>query len=413
MAAATVNKSSPPETAPIEQVLARLSRWACLVGPQAAGKTVYSQYLERYSAADPHRWTLRSELAHAAGRLTFSQITSVRRRLIGDVVSPRASDPRRFRRAAGTKDLVTFEATSRRKQQNLTEIHFFDVPGEAVGYAQLPDLRKVLMGTRAVAMFVPVWGLLPAGWLKGAGYSTLYAPLPQENPADPPVMPSWGTSLHADLYRGTPEQPVADPEALRRAQFADAVDLLGKHVEQWCNLLLELVPVGSDLLIVLSQFQKEPFEALFDAYFQSSAGTEVWKQYDDLLGRPPASSAAVDLETVAGKLQRTSSIGRDLLGRVISQAANLPAAGPAGVCETLLRFYRPPGAVRRGEQAELEKFRSVSVLPLNVVAIRTQRDWELWSGESEDASGLADMRMCEDLLWWILLHQRGHEIWRW
>src|SRR6185436_5655037 len=114
-------------------------------------------------------------------------------------------------------------------------------------------------------------------------------------------------------------------------------------------------------------------------------------------------------ETVTEKLQRTSAIGRELLGQVASAGG----AGAAEVCQTLLRFHRPPGAVRRGEQAELAKFRSVSILPLNVVAIRTQPDWERWSGENQDASALADMRMCEDLLWWILLHQRGHEIWRW
>jgi hypothetical protein len=405
--------TSSPQTAPIAELLGKLGRWACLVGPQAAGKTVYSQYLEKYSAGDKHHWSLRAELAQAAGRLTFSQITTSRRQLIADVVSPRTADPRRFRRAAGTKDLVIFEATSKRAKHSLTEIHFFDVPGEAVGHPHLPDLRQVLMGTRAVAMFVPVWGLLPGGWLKGPGYSQLYAPLPQQDAADPLVVPSWGTSLHADLYRGTPEQPIEDPEGLRRSQFAEAVDLLGKHVEQWCNLLLELVPVGSDLLIVLSQFQKEPFEGLFNSYFQSQAGSEVWKQYDDLLGGVPRDAAGASLATVTQKLQRTSAIGRDLLARVSSQAGNLPEAGAAEVCQTLLRFYRPMGAVRRGEQAELNKFRSVSVLPLNVVAIRTQSDWDLWSGEDQDATSLAEMRMCEDLLWWILLHQRGHEIWRW
>jgi hypothetical protein len=171
--------------------------------------------------------------------------------------------------------------------------------------------------------------------------------------------------------------------------------------------------VGSDLLIVLSQFQQEPFEALFNAYFQSQAGSDVWKQYDDLLGAAQTDTLTATLASVAEKLQRTSAIGRDLLARVNRQATNLPGAGPAEVCQTLLRFYRPLGAVRRGEQAELNKFRSVSVLPLNVVAIRTQSDWDLWSGEDQDATSLAEMRMCEDLLWWILLHQRGHEIWRW
>jgi hypothetical protein len=402
----------PARPEPIEALLGRLGSWACLVGPQAAGKTVYSQYLEKYSAGDRHLWTLRSQLANAAGRLTFSQITATRRPLLDLVPAARTEDSRRFWRASGTKDLVVFQATSRRARQSLTETSFFDIPGEAVG-RRLPDLNKVLAQTRAVVLFVPVWGLLPAGWLKSTGYRTLYPDPAAAKGPDGVSQPSWGTSLHTELDRGTAEDPIADPEGHRRIQFGRAIDRLGEHLEQWCNKLLELSPRGSDLLIVLSQFQREPFEALYDAYFESRAGSDTWDQYDGLLGAPEAGGEGADLAAVTEKLQRASAIGRSLIDHIRRQAANLPRAGAPGVCETLLRFCRPPGNLRRGELAELEKFRSVSILPLNVVSIRTREDWALWSDEDNDATSLAEMRMCEDLLWWILLHQRGHEIWRW
>jgi hypothetical protein len=402
----------PARPEPIEALLAKLGRWACLVGPQAAGKTVYSQYLEKYSGGDRHLWTLRSQLAHAAGRLTFSQITTTRRPLLDLVPAARTEDARRFWRASGTKDLVVFQATSRRARQSLTETHFFDIPGEAVG-RRLPDLNKVLAQTRAVVLFVPVWGLLPAGWLKNTGYRTLYPDPAAANGPEGATQPSWGTSLHAELDPGTAEDPIADPEGHRRLQFGRAIDRLGEHLDQWCNKLLELSPRGSDLLIVLSQFQREPFEALYDAYFESRAGSDTWNQYDELLGARAAEGEGADLAAATEKLQQASRIGQDLLDQVRRQAANLPQAGAPGVCQTLLRFSRPAGNLRRGELAELDKFRSVSILPLNVVSIRTRQDWQLWSDEDNDATSLAEMRMCEDLLWWILLHQRGHEIWRW
>jgi hypothetical protein len=404
-----MSSNAPPR---IEQVLAQLGRWACLVGPQSAGKTVYAQYLDGYSASDPHQWTLRSQLAQAAGQLTFSRITTTRRPLLEKVASPGNRDSRRFWRADGTKDLVIFDATSARANQGQTEIHFIDVPGEAVSHPQIEDLRRVLRGTRAVLLFVPVWGLLPARWLKESGYARLYTPAPGAGGAGPLELPSWGTSLHADLDPGSGELPVVDPEVVRRSQFQGAVDLLGKHVDQWSQLLFDLVPRGTDLLIVLSQFQREPVEALFDGFFQSRAGSDLWQQYDRLLGAGQRGADGTNLAAVTAKLQEASDLGLDLLTRVAGQAANLPDGGTPRVCQTLLRFRRPTGAIRRGERAELDRFRSVSILPLNVVAIRTEQDWALWR-DKKDAASLVEMRMCEDLLWWILLHQRGHEIWRW
>lgn len=376
----------------IDALLETRGEWACLIGPQAAGKSVYAQYLRSYDPADRHHWSMRRVLRRAAGNLTFTRVADEDREvLVEATMGPAATPPGRFSQPNPTKDLILFSANPAKLGETSSPrapLHFFDVPGEAVALLdQLVNpgrLKTMMQKTRVVVFFVPFWGLLPGPWLEREGYEALFPPAG-------PQKPGWATSLSLD-----------------RDDFSKAVTSVESHVLGWMRYVLNAVGANTDLMLVLSQFQRESVVTLLNAFFGGDGGENIWRAYDEALASEPAADAPST--TVLAKTLRTvSALGFELLDGIV--AASGKDRGHSTVCECLQALWRRSGGPAE-EAGKLARIRSVSILPLNVIAVRSQAEWDTWSGQ-QDATKLADLRMCEDLLWWILLHQRGHELWRW
>jgi hypothetical protein len=121
-----------------------------------------------------------------------------------------------------------------------------------------------------------------------------------------------------------------------------------------------------------------------------------------------AASGRSSLRQLARHVAMTEEVGRDLLRRVQSRARELKLWSDKSIVAELLKFGE--AGTRQGERLERSKVRTWSILPMNILNItgKNRADWEA----TGCGDPFLDFRMCEDVLWWSMLHMKSHEFWR-
>lgn len=363
----------------IREMMKQAGRWVCLVGPQAAGKTTYSQYLAEYSAHERHQWSMVSHLRAAAGDLSISAVKEVDRLGPSPRVPAVMASRCRFGRVAGTRDIVFLEAQVQSRGSTQLAIPVFDVPGEWARSAkrQAGDpLELLLHKSDLFVFFISYWGLLPSMWLESNVSSVLGHEV-------------WGTSMAGGGEFGVKQAALA----------------IEQDVSAWIDEIMVRGAPGMDILVVLSQFQDSTVVPLLNA-FDPGLGDEIWRNYDEQLRREPP--GMLSLHQLARHVAQTEAIGQQLLQRIQARAKATQTWSDRSVVAQLLGFGQP--AKRQGQRRERSKVRSWSILPMNILKI-TAQNYHEWQ-HSGCGDPYLDFRMCEDVLWWSMLHLKAHEFWR-
>lgn len=397
----------------IEEAMAAAGQWACLIGPQAAGKSIYAQYLGGFLREEPHAWTLRPYLQRLTGGLRVAAVDPPEYIPLLPPV-PAVNRTARFYRVEGTRDILHFAARGSRERRRMAgelEVHFFDVPGEwaqrrfgarrpespappsgqgqggAGEKSESPDaLETLLGGTHLFVLFVPFWALLPVRWLANTGCDLGEV--------------LWATSLAQEGARG----------GIDAARVREAADAAHADVEAWVRALEHCAPERFDLLVVLSQFQEQSVRGLLDAYLPG-LGERTWQAYQECLA-VPAGQVQGDVRELAGRLDELREIGFELLGAIDAtrSGADPLRGGEAPALDMLHRLLPLYDLVEANAlRAARRRARTVAIYPLNTVRL-DRANQDLFARGAE-ADVLGDFRMCEDVLWWILLQLAGHRIW--
>jgi hypothetical protein len=365
-------------------------RWACLVGPQAAGKTVFADYLRGYVPGEAHRWSMVPHMRAATGDLLIRAVHEVARAGIWDEPGRETvqTPGRRFARATGTKDIVQLQASVGRDIGPQLSIPVFDVPGEWARWAQgtsvLPSdpMPMLLERTGLFVVFVSFWGLLPGSWIDNNVRQVLGTEI-------------WGLSLAGGVGG-------SDPILIRQA-----IDAIQADVGAWLRSILSFGAKDMDILIVLSQFQESTVVPLLNA-FDPGLGTETWDRYHAILTE--AAPRRVALHDLARRISMTEDVGRTLLQRIEARSKQEGLWNDRSIAAELIRLGDPNEQRIQLERKNRAKVRSLSILPMNVLAIN-EANATRWYDE-RIGDGLEDFRMCEDVLWWLMLHLKAHEFWR-
>ena len=314
--------------------------WACLIGPQAAGKTTYAQYLQVCNAGfEKHEWSLHPLIEEVTDGLAIERIEAAPSiPLLNVETMPIDRGRKQFQAVRGTKDILHFQAITGRGDRATVgdvhgqlPVHFFDLPGEWPRQTDLKGARRkdwqrapmerLLRKTELFVLFVPFWALLPRQWLARSARAAAGESI-------------WGTSL-----------AVADEnDQLDEKKLADAAAGAHEDVKLWVDAILRHRTEPFDLLIVLSQFQQSPVEDLLNGY-SAGLGSGIFHAYQQLLENPDAGGDA--LGALTGKLSLLRETGIDLL-RAIDDETRRRDDGESqvlGALDSLVEFRRRASGV--------------------------------------------------------------------
>lgn len=368
----------------IDPLLRRLDNWACIVGPQGAGKSTFSDYIRQHRAGQRHVWTSVPLMRAVMGDLMIRSIQETTRVPLLEATVGRPSR-RRFDRTSVTKDLVLLEASISDSARHALPISFFDVPGE---WAQRRRTRtgdpmhRLIRRTKTFLFFAPFWGLLPDTWLSDNAL---------------PV-----------LGRGICSTSLTPGHEQHRQDFvAQAVNALRRDANEWFDVILEYAPRNIDILVILSQFQPSTVVPLFDAY-ASNLGTETCARYESANLRAAPKHASVS--DLAQQLSRLKTIGCDLISALEHKARSEEEFDDFSLLARLTRLVHGGSTHQRSKLRPWRKVRSWSILPINVLSI-SEANADQWYARSS-GDGLEEFRMCEDVIWWLLLHQKASILWK-
>jgi hypothetical protein len=376
------------EPTSIQDMMQRAGEWACLVGPQAAGKTVFADYLRQYAPGQEHVWSMVPLMRAATGNLTVRTVSEVARLgVLGGQASrvEMGHSGHRFHRGAGTKDIVQLQAAVGRDIAQELSITFFDVPGEWAqkhAASETDAMHQLLERTQLFVLFVSFWGLLPGKWLEANVLDVL----------GPEI---WGTSMAGGASGGDPRY------------VSQAIQAIHTDARTWIQSILALGKSNMDILIVLSQFQRSTTVPLLDA-FSDGLGTKTWDRYEAL--QTPIGPREASLGDLARHIEMTEAVGRELLTQIEARSRELGMWSDVSFVAELARLGGRGGNQMQWQRKHQAKVRSWSLLPMNVLAI-TSETGPRWY-EHGIGDGLEDFRMCEDVLWWLMLHLKAQELWR-
>ncbi len=402
---------------------------AVMVGPQASGKTVYMQYVNQIHTVadlDKDKWSLGGLLPERIAHVQKMAVVdpgllekpslSVQQQAPGPWDHPRLfnSDPTKLVEIHQT---IGGPVKQARSKGDRLRVHFADLPGEwARVYRrdlgpQEPELAervdkkarevlRVLESARLVVLFVPYWSLLPQGFMQKL--------IEKKNPVLRRIICS--TSMFQEGAQTN--EPDWD-------KASDAIENASRDLEAWLQVLLGDCSGPFDWLVLLSQFQQESVIPLLDMYSEG-LGTRVWTGFEGILkqARNPGPTFKGDITALSWLLNGVNQHSMDLLRRVAEKGTvRWPTTLTA--LEQLRKLLPDLDLLltNTGQARKLSsRLRSVTVFPHNTASITfdTRLPSASPSNIDEDRrlqDKLWDLRMCYDVLMWIVLQTRAHEIW--
>jgi hypothetical protein len=285
-----------------------------------------------------------------------------------------------------SRELALSHAVASPHAARAFEVGMLDIPG---GWAardagqRFAAMRTLLGRTRRYVLFVPCWALLPRPWLQQHALAVLGDNV-------------WATSLGA----GPLER--ADPGLVQQA-----VDVVATEMRAWMDALGTFAPRGADVFVALSQMQAEWFVPLFDA-FADGLGTRTWAAYEHALHGGPVASP-LPLHGYVQRIDACGAVGRRFLQELRTAMEKLGSWNEDSVGAGVTGLLRLGDGARPSRTAAHSRLRLRGLLPLNVVAIRGagKAQWHQ-HGRGDD---LRELRMCQDLLDWLVLDRHASALW--
>ena len=404
---------------------------AVFIGPQSSGKSVFMTYVQlmdqlasRYETElhEKESWSLKGALGERIERpVLVNQLDiGLMGKHGGGAIQPPSLGPNgSIPRPDPTKHALIYKTglgdSKRFMLGDRLDFSFADLPGEwaplrkerlktgATHGPVSPDPDSVVGGlephharlvhgmlarSKVIVLFVPFWSLLPQHHLfKMLGSGRFDRQL-------------WSTSIPVATgarHHGEDLPPI-DTHASQ-----DAVEQAGTDLECWLNEALDKVRGKHHWVVVLSQFQPSVASAMLSS-FSSNLGSKWMSAYEMLFERirkevpyraynlPWLSQQTADLDRL------TRGLIHDIVGRARAEHTqdDLIALRQLGRLDERIREEATGTSRGLGLSSRVK---SLSILPLNTIRDDGLGHWR------------PDLRMCHDVLMWIILLTRAHRIW--